>query len=274
MGTQVLAQGSRPWTLTKANPPGKKKKIAEIIHPLFETCTGLVTDEYWKNVFHQFAIGKPPKGFAYRDGLLSFRARANKINSIVLPEDPQEACLLSLDFMRTTGRLQSEEDKLRERMEIEQQQAEASCLHNLKWSELKKEKFKDMLLLQYISELGEEYHLEAWQLEQLRMLLHVGFCIGFLSKNDVVFTEGKVISIEGIQYDGTTGEFFIAEDHMKRKVAKSKNAKILDDDHFNPIAMWEEYISWLINARRIRLGTPVGSAVTSVRTIESNVSNE
>lgn len=270
IGTLALTQGGRPWALTKTAPIGKKKKVAEIMYPVFESCIELVQDEYWKNVFHQFAIGKPPRGFAYRDGLLSFRARANKLSSIVLPEDPQEACLLALDFMRTTGRLQSEEDKVKERMEVEQRQAEINALRNLQWSDIKKEKFKDMLLLQYISDLGKEYQLTTWQLEQLRMLLHVGFCIGFLSKPDVTFIEGKVISIEGVGYDQETGEFYITEDHLRHKTSRTKTAKLVSENNFNPIAMWEEYIAWLANARRARLGTPAGSTVPSVRTIESN----
>ena len=66
---------------------------------------------------------------------------------------------------------------------------------------IKKKKIKDILIINYINDIENMMNLELNEKNQLISIINVGFMLGTLDNSDVIFENGKIININGINFD-------------------------------------------------------------------------
>ena len=80
-GYAVTTIHSMPWLSTeitvKKNKTTRQRSKNQIIYPIFQKCSEIHEDPYWQCLFNQASQGKLPRGFMYRNGVLTYR-KGNK----------------------------------------------------------------------------------------------------------------------------------------------------------------------------------------------------
>lgn len=74
----------------------------QVINEVFENCSELTDDPFWKNKLQMAARGKFPPGFFYRDGFLNYKKR-KKQTSVHIPGEPIQAINVFVSFMQGFG---------------------------------------------------------------------------------------------------------------------------------------------------------------------------
>lgn len=191
---------ARPWmTPVSGGAPKAKKSKAQpvIVNPIFLECSQLTDDSLWKELLENASHGKFPRGFTYRDNILTYKIRS-KTFTLEVSNNPFEALTQCIDFMKRTARIASEADKERDRFEIEEKLREQVALDQCNWSDIKKKKVKALLISSFIERTARERCYTPKQKDYFKMILNVGFSLGYLSKNDIVFEGGQITRIEGL----------------------------------------------------------------------------
>ena len=90
---------SVPWSKKTPTTSKVKRKRPEkkVVNEIFEECSKITTDPYWISIFKDCARDKFPRGFSYKNGLITHR-RGNKINRVTIPNFPTEAYSVAIEY--------------------------------------------------------------------------------------------------------------------------------------------------------------------------------
>lgn len=265
---------SRPWmnaiqssTTTTTAKPRKSKAQPVVVNPIFMECAQLTDDPLWKSLFENSAYGKFPRGFTYREGVLSYKVRS-KVFTFEMPQLAYEALPQCVDFMKRTGKIASKADQEQDRMEIEERLQNQVTLDRCNWSDIKKKKVKALLISSYIEETAKAYNMSSKQKEYFKIVLNVGFSLGYLNKDDIVFEEGQVRSITGLTYDPVLKKFAI---DSTRTAKLKKTSKITPElkSKLSFIDMWYDFVDYLSTLQERKKAKPL-PAPTRFRIIEGD----
>ena len=161
-GYAVTTVHSMPWLSTpiqqKKTKGQKKRGQPVIINPIFEECGMIVEDPFWKSVFTQASCGKFPRGFMFRNDILTYR-KGTKTQKIELSGSATENISLFTKFLRDTAGIRSQADQDRDRRQLEQKVSRMKTIENCTWSDIKKKKVKAMLINEYVDVLTKELAL-------------------------------------------------------------------------------------------------------------------
>lgn len=246
-----------PWKKNdkvKAVEPKKKKKVLKpIINPIFESCSNLTDDDYWKLTFLDCARGKFPKNFIYKNGLLTHK-KGNKIQRLEVPNSPIEAFNLSIEFFRNVGGLVSANDRARLQKIEEEKLLEMFNFSNTKWKDIKVEKVKEILISEFISDLCENHNFNEEEKKDLITTIKKGFMLEYFNKDNVIMEEGKIIEINGLIYNPEEKIYQIDPDYVVRKQFKGSDSLGIEKDEeetpvINFMNIWIKYLNSLDSKR-------------------------
>jgi hypothetical protein len=120
---------------------GRKKAADKILNPIFLECSERLEDAYWKDIFENASRNKFPRGFMYKNNLLTHK-KGTKVQRIEIPDSVPEALSLCISFFKQAAGLMSELDKDRMQKEIAQELLDKYALEKISWKEIKKEKVR------------------------------------------------------------------------------------------------------------------------------------
>ena len=248
-GTYAIATVYKiPWSdkkKKKKTGKNRKKHKNKIVNSIFYECSENIADPYWKKIFENASRGKFPRGFMFRNGVLTHK-KGNKIQRLEIVESPIETLTLCISFFQQTAGLMSEIDKQRFKKDITQKLMDKYALEKIKWNEIKKEKIRELLIDDYIEELSSSMELDIQSRLELITLINKGFLVKQLSNKDIIFEKGKVISINGLIIDKKQKRFWIDPKKIPKKIKltnqKSTNLKDTSGTSFSLIKCWKKYL--------------------------------
>lgn len=204
----------------------KQKKEKSAIYPIFSDCMECITDAYWKRIFINASFGKFPRGFSFRDGILSYKKK-NKIFSMGISTDPYVAYEEVYSFMKNNANMMSNEEKIESHianLEIEEK--------DLTWTSISNRSVKDLYISSYAKDLihknlGMSYgKIEcSYIYKHFVSIVHIGLIIGHIKPKDIELDEYGIKKIHGIDYDEDEKRFYICEEYKKRTKPKSRASK-------------------------------------------------
>jgi hypothetical protein len=258
-----------PWLTTPVSQTSSKTKRSKnnktLINPIFASCAEISTDPFWTSLFNSAAYGKFSRGFMYKDGILTYK-RGNKFHQLEVPESPRKAYHLCVNFFSKVAGIMSQTDQEKARRELEEQSRDVPSLYSCTWADVKKKKkIKDMLIFMYIEELVKRYQLDEKQRLQLRSMINFGFNFGYFGNSNVVFENGRIEEIKGLQFNEETRLFFIDSSCVPKPSKPSKKSTknedvstsfSLEDNEISPqtnfMAQWKKYLDALEKKMKMR----------------------
>ena len=195
-----------------------------IKNPIFDECAKLTFDPFWISLFRQASLGKFPRGFLFMDTSLIYKRGARTSRVDLAHESPADAMTAAMAFFTASAGIMSEADQIRTRKELEAKNTNVLSIQNCAWSQIKKEKVREILLATFVNEIVVEYKLSDAEKRQLETLIHIGFFLGYFQVKHVLFSEGRVYGIDGLNFD-TAQRLFLIDPSLTPKVTKSTAKK-------------------------------------------------
>lgn len=235
----VMSINSMPWLSEPINQnkgKNRRQKTQPIVqHPIFnecsEYCNSLYKDNYWKTIFSQAAYGKYPRGYMFKDGILTFR-RGTKTQKIELASNPLEVTNQCIEFFKRTTGMKSDDDQIEEKMLYDKNTLDDESQINLTWKEIKtKKKVKKILVSLFISKLNKKYQLTQDEKKQVTTLINMGIIMGYFSNEAIIMESGEIKDIEGLIFDEQSRIFSLANNKPIIK-SSNRNKKIISSEEY------------------------------------------
>lgn len=245
-GHNTTETSSAIWTAAltisdQSKSRGRIKK-SEIIHyPEFEAAAQCVEDQYWKVILRNCARKKFPRGFTYPDGLL--RHRNNNI-SIALPDDSYHLMQTAIYFFQENGKLYSKRDQ-----EIRKKRDEDAIITQLvnnsnNWTCISRSKNRRATYIRdYVERKYSKY--SQYIRDELYTQINVGFETKFITKDNVIFENGLVIDIDGVDAN-ENGVSFTRQLPAKRLAVIDRSAETREKCYRH----YENWCKWLEDFRK------------------------
>lgn len=229
-----------------------KKAREDIVFEIFYNCIPHIEDEYWKEIFEQASQNRFPRLFTFQNGYLTY-TNSNKRKKIKVSNIPQEAIPSCISFFQTHGGMFSNLDKSQMTLQRENNIDESKLLENCKWTDIKRNKVKTLLIENYIDRLAKTYNISDKDKITLETTIHIGFMLKYFDNKDVVFENGRIQQINGLIYDSHQNNFII---DPKLELSKSKKKiqlfnpyraiDIMDENKPYPFdKVWEKFLKFL-----------------------------
>lgn len=198
-----------------------KKKPTEVVHPFFTQCMLSTDDATWKSFFMKASYNIFPKGFLYRDSVLTFRHR-NKIKRLDISADPEQAMKEITTFMRTHAGIMSEVERaqLRER--------EANMFHfrleEATWKEVKSnKKLYASVVAHFVGRMARQYGLDRHGKDSFSRVVYTALALGFDTK--IIFDRGRIVEMPGVVWDPLTRTFSLDQEMLDGLLEQMERSK-------------------------------------------------
>lgn len=248
-GNYAVATGkARPWLSTPIVAPQSKirrtKNAPVIKNPIFAECAKLTSDPFWISLFNQGSLNKFPRGFMFSEMQLMYK-RGTRTTRIEISESPVEAMSAIMAFLGTTAGIMSESDQQRAKKFLDAQNSNILSIKNCSWSQIKKDKVKEMLISTFVREVAQMFTLNSTEKKQLETTIHIGFFLGYFQTKHVIFTRGRIVAIDGLNFDTATRSFII-DSSLTPKAKKSSSSKKNNDDKIKEkksfMSQWSKFL--------------------------------
>ena len=233
----------------------RKKTLKPILHPIFEKCAQLADDKFWYDTFMDCARGKFPRGFIYKNNLMTFR-KANKLSRLEVSNYAPDAYSATIEFFNTTIGMMSAQDKKRvKKMEEERLLEKLNNSTDITWKSIKTEKMKDILICEFIETLTNKLNLNDNEKKELITTIKKGFMLKYFTGSNIEMENGRISEIDGLICDNKNGKVEISIDpvYMTRRPTRSFSGLGIEKSDDKPqidfLEIWSKYLSSLENKR-------------------------
>ena len=234
----------------------KKKTLKPIINPIFEQCASLTEDKFWIATFMDCARGKFPRGFSFRNDLLTYK-KANKAQRLEVSDSPSEAFTSIIEFFQKVGGIMSVLDRqMLQKNEDEKLVEKMAQRIDSEWKDIKIEKMKDILINEFIVDVAEKMEMDENEIKELTTTVKKGIMLKYFGRDNIKMENGKIVAIEGLIYNEKTKEYEIDKSYItKRSGRKVIGLGIEEAPHqkskntLNFLELWEKFLEQLESKR-------------------------
>jgi len=181
---------SLPWKKEKpktviGDSKKRKKKLKPIINPIFEKCASLTEDRFWQSIFMDCARGKFPRGFTFKNNLLTHK-KGSRLTTLEISNSPTDVYSVTMNFFQATAGIMSVKDrqKLQQREEeklLEEMEKDV----DIEWSQIRKENLKEVLITEFIADVSNRMNFNEEEKRELTTTIKKGImlkCLMIYSK--------------------------------------------------------------------------------------------
>jgi len=214
----------------------------EVLYPVFEQCVQHTTDDFWKNIFENFSMGKCPKGlYISKDTIYS----SNKKKGVFYNIPQYESIAQSKNVFSEVRNILMNELSICSNIDIDNKKREISETNkpgeindDTVWSEIRKKNTREIYIIKFVLRMKRKYNLDWHNTQDLYSLVHTSFIYKSQSSKDVNFKNKRIESINGIEYDESLKKFvnkYIVAGCEVDEVLKESCKKYLSD-------YWDRYV--------------------------------
>ncbi len=251
-----------PWKKQTNTEEKKLKTMKPVIHSIFEECAKMTDDDYWKSIYNNCSKGKFPRGFSFKNNVLMHK-KGSKVSTLQLDNCKTDTFISTRKFFQFTGGIMSVSDrKLLEDME-EDRLTELSN-KEITWKDIRLEKHKEMLILEYVNDMTKNYSLSDIEKKELTTVIKKGLMLKYFNGNDIIVKDKKIINIKGLIKNKETGLFDIDAKYIKYSETYSDSLG-LDTDKDEVVEFlnhWNKFLESLTLKRNKKVSTYSSSALT------------
>ncbi|QIN54373.1 hypothetical protein [Cedratvirus kamchatka] len=222
-----------------------KRNKRSAIHSIFEECSKISQDDFWRDILGKCSYNKFPSGFMFKEGYLTHR-RGKRITKIYLSEDPQEALEQIMVFFKEKDHICSDKDKEREEEEVFRDCEPLPEITD--WNTLKKKKkLLEIVLNEFVRERIKERGLGKKERNQLTTVINIAMIQGYFTNDTVIMEKNCIETIVGLDYDEESGLFSLPTCERKIKVSKStsRRAETLSSKSRNAVNFYTLWLDFL-----------------------------
>lgn len=266
-----------PWKKsTKINvvTKNKKKNARTIINPMFEKCSVLTEDKFWVCVFQNCARGKFPRHFYFKNNLLTYR-KGNKTQRLQIPKSTSLAYTNILKFFQEEAGILSKADRDRRQKVEELKVLERMEDEDLEWKNIKTDKIKDLLIMEFIEELAKENSFDPQEKDELITTVKKGFIMKSFNNNNIYMENNKIYEISGLKYNKKKKIYEIDKKCLSKRPGrkiKGLGVEINDKNEIDFMEMWNKYLKNLEEKKKHKMNTYSSSWSTTETSDESSKS--
>ncbi len=182
------------------------------IHFNILACRDLATDSDWRDIIYSCACGKFPKGIRYNSTTATLFVRYEKqgksqTESHILSGGAEDCYNILMYVFKNLLNLRSENDIVSSKQQLEDIRKQNDIELDCTWKQLKPKSMKNHILTEYAISLTEKHQLEPKNAIFLYKLIQRGFQFKNICPNNVVYKNGKIISITGLVFDEKSKTF-------------------------------------------------------------------
>lgn len=233
----------------------KKKTLKPTIHPKFESFAALTEDKFWVGILNDCAKGRFPKGFTFKNDLLSYR-KGNKMQRLEIPSSLIEGFNSVVNFFKTVGGMMSAEDRRQlQKLEEERILEKMNDLSDASWKDIKTEKIKEILINEFICDLSTVANFNEEEKKELTTTVKKGFMLKYFNSNNIIMEEGRITQIDGLIYNDEERTYEIDKRILNiRKVSRRDVGLGIEEDvtkkkQIDFLEIWEKFLEQLQNKR-------------------------
>lgn len=249
-----------PWKSDKtvSTPKKRKKTLKPIVNPIFEKLANLTDDIFWKTTFLDCARGKLPRGFTFKNNLLTFK-KGNRMTCLELTSNLPESFTSTMNFFQSAAGIMSSQDRKKIRKKEEErilEQIEKDLDKN--WKDIRKENLKEVLLNEFITEICERLNFDENEKRELITTIKKGIMLKCFNNDNIIMEDGKIVEIDGLIYDEKKRQYEIDDDYIvkrNRKFSSLGIEKIENKNNIVFIEMWQKYLENLENKRNKKINS-------------------
>lgn len=213
-----------------------------IIYPIFYECIKFTDDDFWKNIFEELSYGKCPKSI-YISGNNIYSTNKRKNFSYVIDnnnKNPEDVFNDIRDLLMNNTSICSTKDISKKKEQIK----ENAVVDNYSsWSEIKKKNIREIYIIKFVIRMKRKYDISWPAARQLYSIIQIAFLYKTQCSKDVIFTNGRIESINGIEYISETKTFI--NTYIDNDSPKDKN-EVQDDGSKYLYYYWDRYVSSLL----------------------------
>ena len=231
--------------------------IGNIIYPIFIGCKQYTTDEYWRNIFEDLSIGKPPhRGIKFKnsnrnsgiiDDIIYCSYKLKGFEYIFSNKDAKEVYDNIYHLFTNNLKICSKQDQLDR---ITQLSSSSDNINS--WSKIRKKSTKDIILNSYIIENSIKYGLDKKTMKKLLSIIILLITIHVILPGDIEIINSKIHNISGIEFENNSYIINKQLPHVKiNDVFLILSPFKLDNvkDKIDLSNLWEEYLSIFYNLK-------------------------
>lgn len=170
------------------------KKIVQ--YPIFLECVNYIDDEYWIDLYNDFAVGKFPKGIYISNNTLYIGSKWKNGGYNLLDKDPEIIANEVHDFIIQNTAIYSAQDinKRNQGRKEEKKQIEVE-----RFNQIKKKNEKEMLIVNYVLKMKNKLKLSWSETKDLFNIIKIGFITRQITSNDVnIKVKNGIVEIKKI----------------------------------------------------------------------------
>jgi hypothetical protein len=204
------------------------KKI--ILYPIFLECSKICKDEYWSNLYEDFAIGKFPKRI-YISGNTVYIGSKSKNNSYNFSEkNPETICRELHDYITQNTNIYSSQDIINRRKIFDSCKKRKESANIETFKQITKKFDKEMIIMNFVINKKNTMNLSWSQAKDLLHTIKIGFLNHTLRSEHIILKgkQGKIDYIEGLEFNNGLWEITNSDNIQDQKF-------ILDDNYMNQL---------------------------------------
>jgi len=235
----------------------RKKKLRPIVNPIFEKCVSLTEDRFWQAIFMDCARGKFPRGFNFKNNLLTHK-KASRLTTLELSNSATEVFSGTMNFFQSTAGIMSVKDRQKlQKMEEEKLLEEMEKDTDITWSQIRKENLKEVLITEFITDVSKRMNFNEEEKNELTTTVKKGIILKCFNSNNIIMEEGKIVEIDGLVYNEETNEYEIDEIYIPEKTSRKEIGLGVEKEENKPeinfLEIWKKYLEGLENKRNKKI---------------------
>lgn len=183
-----------------------------IVYEEFLECQNYTFDIFWREIFYSCACNKFPKGSKYDKAKNTLYIRydksgKSKTESFQLPIHPSEKYNLLIGIFKEFLNLKSDYDIDINKKELEEFRLLNQINLDTEWKKIKPRSVRNNIIMKFATTQININNLKSSKIKKLYNLIQLGFQFKQITNEDVIYENGVIESITGLDFDTESKKF-------------------------------------------------------------------